>query len=114
MNDNDEISDDDFTNLLWDHLRGTAGLQKFPLGRVVITPAAKNLLDEKQLHAIEFLDRHSRGDWGDISEADWEENDWSVDEGLRILSVYRIGEDKIYIITESDRSSTTILTPDDY
>lgn len=87
---------------------------KFPTGRVVITPAASDLLEKHKKNPLEFIERHVNKDWGDVSEADGEENDFSVDNQLRIMSVYRIEGEKIYIITEADRSVTTILLPEDY
>lgn len=56
--------------------------------------------------------RHVRGDWGEVGDEDWRENDFSVANGLRILSAYTIGAgDKLWIITEADRSATTLLLP---
>jgi len=58
------------------------------------------------------LARHVRGDWGEVGDEDWRENDFSVANGLRILSAYTIGAgDKLWIITEADRSATTLLLP---
>jgi hypothetical protein len=88
-------------------------LEKFNLGNLVITPAAMNELDQNSV--IDSLIRHSRCDWGDVSESDGQENDFSLKEGLRIFSVYHdSNEIKFWIITEADRSATTILLPDDY
>ena len=88
-------------------------LEKFNLGSLVITPAAMNELDQNSV--IDSLIRHSRCDWGDVSESDGQENDLSLKEGLRIFSVYHdSNEIKFWIITEADRSATTILLPDDY
>ena len=63
---------------------------------------------------MEIIRRHSKGDWGDLSEEDKKENDLSVKEGFRILSSYRIRGKKIWVITEADRSVTTLLFPDEY
>lgn len=68
---------------------------------------------------LEILARHLSGDWGELSEADKEENNLSVREGFRILSAYWIDEadqskGKVWVITEADRSSTCILEPDQY
>jgi hypothetical protein len=64
---------------------------------------------------FEYLIRHLSGDWGEVDAEDWETNDQSVKEGLRILSAYTLGTGvKIWIITEWNRSVTTILLPDDY
>jgi len=60
------------------------------------------------------LARHARCDWGELSEEDRKENDFAVSRRLRILSAYRAGGVKYWIITEADRSATTILLPDEY
>ena len=84
----------------------------FPLGRVVATPGAIAALDEAKQSPQEFLDRHQRGDWGEVSEEDKKENDFSVKNGLRILSSYYTNKGvKIWLITEADRSVTTLLRP---
>ena len=85
----------------------------FPLGNVVITPNALG-----QLTPADFqrgLQRHQAGDWGEMGEEDWEQNDTALRTGMRLLSVYR-GTNGVtfWIITEADRSATTLLMPDDY
>lgn len=87
----------------------------FSLGRTVATPGALDLLREAGQSPREFLSRHLYGDWGECNQADARENDLSVKEGYRIFSIYktRTGE-TIWVITESDRSSTCVLTPSDY
>lgn len=87
----------------------------FPLGKVYITVGAREALEESNQQPLEFLARHQKGDYGDICENDRKENELSVREGFRILSSYRTAlEEKIWIITEADRSSTTILLPEEY
>ena len=87
----------------------------FPLGNVYMTPGAKEALEESNQQPFEFLSRHQTGDYGDICEDDRRENELSVKEGFRILSAYKTAKGvKIWIITEADRSSTTILLPEDY
>ncbi len=87
----------------------------FPLGRVVATPGALDALERAEQQPSEFLDRHVTGDWGELDEEDKEENERSVQEGLRILSAYTTSAgDKIWIITEWDRSVTTLLLPSEY
>ena len=72
------------------------------------------LLDGANL-IIYCLTRHMLGDWGDVSERDRRENEFSVKNGLRILSAYQITDDvKVWVITEANRSVTTILLPDEY
>lgn len=85
---------------------------KFPLGQVVITANAVHQLDTIAVH--EALRRHAAGDWGDISPNDACENELSLREGFRLLSAYGTGERKFWIITEADRSLTTVLLPEDY
>jgi hypothetical protein len=86
---------------------------RFPLGKTVITRNAKSLLTD--FDAIEFLKRHQRGDRGDLDEDDKRSNETALIEGGRLLSVYYTGNGvKFWIITEADRSVTTILLPEDY
>ena len=85
---------------------------KLPLGQVVITANAAQHLDSIAVH--EALRRHACGDWGDLSAEDACENELSLKEGFRLLSAYGTGERRFWIITEADRSVTTILMPDDY
>ncbi|HYL98935.1 MAG TPA: hypothetical protein VEZ90_08260 [Blastocatellia bacterium] len=88
---------------------------KFPLGQVVATPGALRALSEAGNSPQEFLDRHVSGDWGDLSGDDRKENEFSLQNGLRLLSAYRLRDaTKIWIITEADRSSTCILLPEEY
>jgi hypothetical protein len=89
---------------------------RFSLGRIVATPGALRTLEEAGQTPAEFLDRHVSGDWGDaVDDEDKQENEFSVEHGLRILSAYttRSGQ-KIWLITEADRSSTTLLLPHEY
>ncbi len=88
---------------------------KFPVGRVVATPGALAALEQAGQNPIEFLDRHVTGDWGEVGQEDWAENEFSLREGFRLLSAYSTKEgEKLWIITERDRSVTTILLPGEY
>jgi hypothetical protein len=88
---------------------------RFPLGQVVATPGALRALEKAEQLPAEFLDRHVNGDWGDVPEADKQENELSVEQGFRILSVYTTSAgDQIWILTEADRSATTIMLPSEY
>lgn len=85
------------------------------LGRVVATPGAVAALENLGESALVFLARHAQGDWGDVPPEDWEENEFSVRNELRLLSAYTLEDKtKIWIITEADRSVTTILLPEEY
>lgn len=88
---------------------------KFKLGQVVATPAALEALAASGQDGAFFLDRHIQGDWGDVDAEDQQANDEALVDGERILSAYKtlLGV-RIWIITEADRSSTTILLPDEY
>ena len=87
---------------------------KFGLGRVVATPAALRLLEEAGISPSELLSRHWNGDWGDLDEEDRQANEAAVAHEWRVFSAYEVGDDKVWIITEADRSATTILLPSDY
>jgi hypothetical protein len=88
---------------------------KFGLGRVVATPGAVSALEEARDTALAYLRRHESGDWGDVPPEDREENEFSIKNGFRLLSSYKLmDETKIWIITEADRSMTTILLPEEY
>ena len=87
----------------------------FSLGQTVATPGALESLQEAGQEAHEFLVRHIKGDWGDLSEEDRQENNLSLKEGFRLLSAYHLKTGvKIWIISESDRSVTTLLLPSEY
>jgi hypothetical protein len=87
----------------------------FSLGKLVATPGALAAISNNARSPLTFLLRHQAGDWGDISQEDRRENDFSVQNGLRILSAYRLDDGtKVWIITEADRSVTTILLPEEY
>lgn len=87
----------------------------FPLGQVVATPGALDALDRAAVNAADLLQRHQHGDWGNVPPEDAAENERSVSGGWRILSSYQVTEDiRIWIITEADRSVTTLLLPDEY
>ena len=85
---------------------------KFPLGQVVITPNALEKLNSND--TLNALNRHVVGDWGDLEEEDRQTNDEALQSGDRLLSAYRSGDTKFWIITEADRSSTCVLLPEDY
>jgi hypothetical protein len=90
----------------------TATKRLFLLGNLYATPGALEVLSEAGQGAAEFLSRHQRGDLGEEDKA---ENEFSVDKRLRIFSAYHTHEGvKLWVITEADRSATTILLPSEY
>jgi hypothetical protein len=87
----------------------------FPLGHIVATPGAIAALKRAQQPAVCFLARHATGDWGELDPADTAENDYSLVHTFRLLSSYETGAgEKLWIITEADRSVTTLLLPEEY
>jgi hypothetical protein len=85
------------------------------MGKIVATPGALLTLDRTGELASKFLSRHSRGDWGTVNEEDWKANDDALIQGTRLLSAYKLNDDTvIWIITESDRSVTTLLLAEEY
>jgi hypothetical protein len=88
---------------------------KFPIGQLVGTPGAFKALAQNSQEPVEFLQRHWHGDWGDLDDKDKEENEFSLSQNLRILSAYTLNDGtRVWIITEADRSVTTILLPEEY
>jgi hypothetical protein len=85
-----------------------------PLGKVVATPGALKLLLEVGEDPFDYLARHATGDWGELCAFDGRQNQIALREGLRVFSSYGTTAGKVWIITEADRSVTTILLPEDY
>lgn len=87
----------------------------FPLGNVYMTVGAQEVLEEANQQPLEFLSRHEKGDWGLVCEDDKRENELSLKEGFRLLSVYQTNSGvKLWCITEYNRSATTLLLPEEY
>lgn len=85
----------------------------FPCGRLMITPAAAAVIPADE--AASALRRHAAGDWGELSAEDWTSNDEALRDGARLLSAYQTrNKERFWIITEADRSVTTLLLPSDY
>ena len=85
----------------------------FPLGRMLMTPGAQAQVPSSEL--VRALRRHARGDWGELDHEDREANDRALKEGTRLLSAYHTDAGvKFWIITEADRSATTVLLPEEY
>ncbi len=87
----------------------------FPLGRIVATPGALEVLEEAGTDALALLGRHAAGDWGEVPTEDARENSRSLKHSWRVLSSYplRTGA-KVWVITEASREVTTLLLPDEY
>jgi hypothetical protein len=91
------------------------GIPLFPLGQVVATPGALAALQQAGESFPQFLARHVRGDWGDLDAEDARANDLALEEGSRIFSAYHTSKGaKLWLITEADRSVTTLLLPEEY
>ena len=89
--------------------------RRVPLGQVVANPGALEALGQAGESPLVFLSRHAKGDWGIVDQEDAALNDDALAYGERILSAYKTSlGDKLWIITEADRSATTILLPNEY
>lgn len=86
----------------------------FSLGRIVSTPGALAVFEENDINPFEYLGRHQCGDWGSVPPEDWKSNDEALVHGGRVLSAYMVKGTKIWIITEWDRSVSTLLLPSEY
>lgn len=88
---------------------------RLSLGLLVATPGALRTLQAADVSVYRLVNRHARRDWGDICEADRQQNDLALVNGARILSSYMLpGNERVWILTEADRSVTTVLLPDEY
>lgn len=91
------------------------GSISFNLGQIVATPGALNALATVNMMPETLLRRHQQGDWGDVSAPDAESNELALRQGSRLLSSYRLSSAvKVWVITEADRSVTTLLLPSEY
>jgi hypothetical protein len=87
----------------------------FELGQIVVTPGAIEAAQEIGRHPVQFIARHAEGKWGDLPEEDVAENELSLERGYRLFSAYKFESGhKFYVITEWDRSVTTVLLPSEY
>ena len=85
-----------------------------PLGKVVATPGALKAITEAREDPLDYLARHATGDWGELCAFDRRQNEIALRDGYRVLSSYPVGRECVWIITEADRSITTILLPEEY
>jgi hypothetical protein len=89
--------------------------QRFPLGRIVATPAALEALAKSGDSGHGLIMRHVTGDFGTVCKADWQANEDAIATGERVFSAYALCDgEKVWVITEQDRSVTTLLVPEDY
>ena len=91
-------------------------LSRLPLGHVVATPGALDVVRAHGLDVLALVRRHARGDWGDLSRDDALANDLALDPACpaRVLSAYETTGGRLWVITEADRSATTVLLPSEY
>ncbi|ARB47006.1 MULTISPECIES: hypothetical protein [Alcanivoracaceae] len=88
---------------------------RFPLGATVITPGAAAAFADTNVHPAHYLQRHRHGDWGEMPPEDQASNEEALTEGYRLMSSYSIApHTTIWVITEADRSVTTLLLPSEY
>jgi hypothetical protein len=87
---------------------------RFPLGFIAATPGVELTLAPADI--AQALARHAAGDWGELCPEDWKANDDALETSGRLLSVYRArgSGERFYVITEADRSATTLLLPAEY
>ena len=86
----------------------------FELGQVVATPCALDLCEEANVSPSSIIHRHASGDWAEIPPEDARENGRSLKYGWRVMSSYPVGDETIWVLTEADRSATTLLLPSEY
>jgi len=88
---------------------------RFKPGRILATPAALEVIADARVSIVDLLIRHMRGDWGDLSDSDRQQNELAVTAGHRIVSNYVLpGGGTVWLITEADRYATTFLLPGEY
>jgi hypothetical protein len=92
----------------------TAAVDLFPLGEVTVSLSADQAMVRRGIRPEVLVERHRRGEWGDVDEALRRENNAAVKHGFRVLSVYNLGGETFYIVTESDRSVTAIFLHEYY
>ena len=86
----------------------------FPMGQIVATPAVADHFAAHAVSPLDYLSRHAHGDWGDVPPEDAAANMVSIERGTRILSSYKVASETIWVITEADHASTTLLFPSEY
>jgi len=92
----------------------SAAMGLFKIGEVVATRGALAHCERHSINPLLLLGRHIGGDWGDLDTKDKQENVLAIKHNLRLLSAYRVGDEKLYVITEWDRTLTTLLLASEY
>ena len=87
---------------------------KFQLGQVLITKQLHDFVMKNDIPILKYLRRHSSCDWGDLDDEDWRQNNDAIDNNYPIISVYNVNNKKIFIVTEADKSTTTMCFADEY
>ena len=88
---------------------------RFPLGRIVATPGALGAMKDANEDPVRYIARHACGDWGELGAEDREANQLALRDGERLLSAYQLATgERLWVITEADRSATTLLLPAEY
>lgn len=108
--DDDAVAD----GLKTEHTYTPTANRRFELGRVFVTTGAEALLDRTGQDKETLLRRHQSGDWGELGDEDRQANDDALRHGGRLFSAYRFQGEKVWVITEADRRSSTVLLPDEY
>ena len=85
----------------------------FDSGQVIITPSAEKLMQRHGLDPQHLLGRHCSGDWGDQSDEDKKAWDRALENGLSVMSVYRVGGEEVWLMTDAERRVTTFLAPEE-
>ncbi len=91
-------------------------MKLFELGKITMTPSAISIIAKFKVPIGDLLDRHEKGDYGEVSEKDWHENTLALlpETVERVMSVYSIETEKLWVITDPDRKVTTLLTEEDF
>jgi hypothetical protein len=91
-------------------------MPRFALGRLLATPGALRALQRHQINPLELLVRHATGDFGDLDPEDLRRNEQAIEQEMRVFSSYALpsSDEKVWCITEWDRSVTTLLLPREY